>query len=195
MPAADQKIIKNLSIWGAVFAIIFGTLLHFVYVWSGKNFIVGLFAPVNESPWEHMKLVFTPILLFGLIDFYWLKIKLARAKATRNYPLCFALWKEIAAGIVFILLLFYSYTGIVGHSILAIDIGSFFVAIILAKWLGYAVLVGKFERFEFKGLNLIAAILLLALTGFFFYTTIDPPRCHPFFDSVTKTYGIYQSAE
>ena len=35
--------------------VIAGTLLHFVYGWSGRNLLVGLVSPVNESVWEHTK--------------------------------------------------------------------------------------------------------------------------------------------
>lgn len=182
MKQEDQKLIKNLSIWGAVFVIVIGTLLHFCYEWSGNNFIVGLFAPVNESPWEHMKLVFTPIILFAFVDWYYLKSK------ANN--LCFALLKEIGVAIVFILAIFYIYTSLVGHSILAIDILSFVIAAILAKWLGYQILIGKFNKWEFKGLNVISAIFIIIIMIFFIIATIDPPKVNLFLDPVTDTYGI-----
>jgi len=41
---------------GFVFCCILGTLSHFFYDWSGQNIIVGMFCPVNESVWEHLKL-------------------------------------------------------------------------------------------------------------------------------------------
>lgn len=184
MDEQTKKLIKNLSIWGAVFVIIAGSLLHFVYGWSGNNFVVGLFAPVNESPWEHMKLVFTPMILFGFVDFYYLKSKVT------NY--CFALLKEIGIGIVFILAVFYIYTSIVGHSILAVDISSFVIAVILAKYMGYIFLTETFKKYEFRGLNTISAILLIAIFAFFIYATLNPPHLNPFLDPVTNTYGIYQ---
>ncbi|MCL5795682.1 MAG: DUF6512 family protein, partial [Patescibacteria group bacterium] len=134
--------------------------------------------------WEHMKLVFTPMILFSFVDFYYLKSKVS------NY--CFVLLKEIAAAIVFILAVFYCYTYFIGHSILAIDIISFIVGVILAKWLGYLFLIGKFKKYEFKGLNLISAILLVALAAFFIIATINPPRVNLFLDPVTNTYGIWQ---
>lgn len=180
MSQQEQKLIRNLSIWGGVFAIIFGSVLHFVYAWSGNNFIVGLFAPMNESPWEHMKLVFTPLILFALIEYPLLKNKV------NNY--CFALFSEITLAIIFILAVFYTYTYLIGHSILAIDIGSFVIAIILAKYVGYKILVNK----NYRNLNTISIILLTALTLFFFYATINPPHIDLFLDSVTNTYGIYQ---
>ena len=60
---------KNLKldmIIGIIFVSAIGTLWHFVYEWSGQNFIVGFFFPVNESTWEHMKMLFFPMLLYSL---------------------------------------------------------------------------------------------------------------------------------
>lgn len=179
----SSKLITNLSVWGGVFAVIFGSVLHFVYSWSGNNFIVGLFAPVNESPWEHMKLVFTSLILFALIEYPLLKNKV------NNY--CFALLTEITIAIIFILTTFYTYTYFVDHSILAIDIGSFVAAIILAKYVGYKILINK----NYRNLNVISIILLTTLTLFFFYATINPPHIDLFLDSVTNTYGINQSQQ
>lgn len=60
---------KKLFIWGFLFMSVIGTLLHFVYEWSGNNSIVRLFAPWNESTWEHMKLLFFPMLVLVLFLF------------------------------------------------------------------------------------------------------------------------------
>ena len=176
-----QKLIKNLAIWGAVFVIIFGTLLHFFYDWSGHNFLVGFLAPINESVWEHMKLVFTPMILFAFIDYYYLRGKVD------DY--CFALLKQISFAIIFIIAVFYIYTSFVGHSVLAIDISSFIVAVILAKWFGYAILTKRFKQWEFKGINTVAAIVLVALAAFFVLATINPPQIGLFKDPVDNTYG------
>ena len=46
-----------------IFISVLGVLLHFTYEWSGDNAVVGLFSAVNESTWEHLKLLFFPFLL------------------------------------------------------------------------------------------------------------------------------------
>lgn len=43
---------------------VIGALLHFAYDVLGESPIVGLFAPVNESIWEHAKMVVWPIILW-----------------------------------------------------------------------------------------------------------------------------------
>ena len=48
---------------GIIFISLIGTLLHFMYEWSGHNKVVSLFAAVNESTWEHIKIAKTASLL------------------------------------------------------------------------------------------------------------------------------------
>lgn len=55
--------VKKNIFWGILFINLFGILLHFLYDFSGKVLIVGIFAPINESIWEHLKLGFYPIIL------------------------------------------------------------------------------------------------------------------------------------
>lgn len=42
-----------------IFISVLGVLLHFTYEWAGDNAVVGLFSAVNESTWEHLKLLFS----------------------------------------------------------------------------------------------------------------------------------------
>ena len=55
-------------IFSIILISIIGTLSHFLYDISNHNKIVGLFAAVNESTWEHIKIALTPTLLWGLLD-------------------------------------------------------------------------------------------------------------------------------
>ena len=48
----------NPNILGFVFVSIIGTVNHFVFEWSNENVITGIFTPINESSWEHLKLIF-----------------------------------------------------------------------------------------------------------------------------------------
>ena len=58
------------QIFSAIFAIILGTILHFTYTWSKNNSIVGLFSAINESTWEHLKLLFFPMLITTTIGYF-----------------------------------------------------------------------------------------------------------------------------
>ena len=87
---------------------IVGTLLHFVYEWSNHNKIVSLFAAVNESTWEHIKIALTPMFLWGLYDGYVYGF-------SPNYFLAKSI--SLLAVIIIIPLLFYGYKLITKNSI------------------------------------------------------------------------------
>ena len=126
----NQKKQLKCYIWaGIIFVLITGTLSHFLYEWTNKNVIAGLFTTVNESIWEHMKLVFFPMLIYS---------SLLISKLKNTYPciisaLCFG----ILAGTVCIPAFFYSYTFITGKSILIIDLAIFLFSTIIAFFLSY----------------------------------------------------------
>ena len=56
---------------------ILGSLSHFVYEWSGNNRFVGYFFAVNESTWEHLKLLFFPTVVYSVIEYFLVKNKIA----------------------------------------------------------------------------------------------------------------------
>lgn len=55
------------SIVGILFVIIVGFIAHFIFEATNENPVVAAFVPVNESVWEHLKLLVFPYLLFVLI--------------------------------------------------------------------------------------------------------------------------------
>ena len=66
----NSRKILNYQIISAIFAIILGTILHFTYDWSGNNAFVGALSSINESTWEHLKLVFYPMLITSIIRLF-----------------------------------------------------------------------------------------------------------------------------
>ncbi len=109
----------NLTV-GFLFVSILGILAHFVYDWTGQNTFMGMLTPVNESTWEHMKLLFFPALLYMPILSHYLK---------EDYPFILESYAwGILAGSIFIPVFFYSYSGILGFTLMPLDIASFFLA-------------------------------------------------------------------
>ena len=68
-----KKFYKSYVVIGFFVVGILGTLFHFVYDWSGQMWFVGLFVPVNESTWEHMKLLFVPMLIYIMLGNLYIK--------------------------------------------------------------------------------------------------------------------------
>ena len=60
--------LKRFCLVGFLVTTVLGILSHFVYDWTGGGFIIGLFFPVNESTWEHMKLMYFPLLAFSVAE-------------------------------------------------------------------------------------------------------------------------------
>lgn len=124
-----MKQLKCYTILGIFFVLILGTLSHFLYDWSGNHAIVGLFTPVNESVWEHMKLVFFPMLLYSLIMIF---------QCRRTYPcITSALCCGIVVGTLLVPALYYAYTFILGKNSFILDIGIFILSVLIAFGLSY----------------------------------------------------------
>lgn len=116
--------LKRYTIIGTIFVIITGTISHFIYEWSGNNFILGFFFPVNESTWEHMKLCFFPMLIYSLF---------MNKKLKDDYPcVASALLSGILLGTFLIPVIFFTYTGILGRNYLPLDIATFIFSVIIA---------------------------------------------------------------
>ena len=108
-----------------------GTLLHFLYELTNKAVWVAPFSGVNESTWEHMKLLFWPMFIFAIIQSFFFK-------GYENFW-CAKLYGTLL-GLAAIPVFFYTYNGVIGKSPDWINITIFFVSAALAyvceaKWL------------------------------------------------------------
>ena len=155
-----------------------GTILHFLYDWTGGNTLISPFSGVNESTWEHMKLLFWPLFLFALVqrlffedqeNYWWVKLA------------------EIVLGLILIPVLFYTYNGVFGKSPDWVNIAIFYIT---------ALLVFLFERWAFKydwphckyPVLAFAAICLIGAA--FVVFTFVPPQIPLFQDPLTGTHGV-----
>jgi len=160
---ATMNKLKCYTIIGILFVIIAGTLSHFIYKWSGQNFILGFLFPVSESTWEHMKLCFFPMLIYSL--FMAKRIKYPYPCVTS------ALLFGILLGTFLIPVIFYTYTGILGKNYLVLDIATFILSIILAFIAAYRLTLScKMNSYTYW---LGLAILVMAVC-FFVFTYLPP---------------------
>lgn len=165
-----MKLIKQYTIGGIIFVLITGTLAHFLYNWTGNNAIVGLFTPVNESIWEHMKLLFFPMLIYSLIVIF----KFRKTCPCIPSALCFG----IIAGTLSIPILFYAYTSIIGKDIFLLDIGIFIISILIAFCSSYKLALScGLESYTFL-LCCLAGLLFICFVLF----TYHPPQARIFID-------------
>ena len=155
-----------------------GTILHFLYDWTGESVLVSPFSGVNESTWEHMKLLFWPLFLFALVQRLFFKNQ-------KNYW-CVKL-TEILLGLALIPVLFYTYNGVLEKSPDWINIAIFYIT---------ALLVFLFEWWAFKNNRLqckyprFAFAIVCLIGGLFVAFTFAPPQIPLFQYPLTGTYGI-----
>ena len=174
-----KKYVLKWEISGIVFVFLLGALLHFLFEWSGESRVVGLFASVNESVWEHFKQGFWPMCLFAAIEYKFLRGHVNNfftAKAAAVYLI------PIITGLVF-----YAYTAIIGEEILIVDILIFLVAVIVGQLISYKILIST--RLP-KYTNIISPVLIILLALILMLFTFYPPHLPIFLDGNTGTYGI-----
>lgn len=152
-----NKRYKKITGLGILWTLVLGTLSHFFYQWSHENMLVGLFSPVNESVWEHLKLLFFPALTYMFIE------RKVMGKAMPGL-----LGKNLLglfAGLLVMPLLFYGYTAFSGKSILWVDIGIFGVCVLLTFLLPYKLRNRQISK-EAEGA--VRKILWILLAAFLF---------------------------
>lgn len=163
-----------------LFSLILGTLLHFTYEWSGNNLFVGSFSAVNESIWEHLKLVFYPMIIAMIVEYFFIK------ENVNNYIEAKTI--GIFTAISFIVIAFFTYSGIIGTSIIVIDILIFIFSIILGECIAYKLMKRKNES-TVLSTSLSIIILIFFLLCFMIFTYL-PLEVNLFRDITTGTYGI-----
>ena len=176
----DKNKIRNYQIFSTIFVCILGTLLHFTYELSGGNSIIASFSAVNESVWEHLKLLFFPMLLTTIIGYFYI------GKNVPNF-LC-SKTIGIITSILFTIIFFYTYSGILGKNIAIIDISSFFIATILGEYVAYRLI-----NSTFKCNHKIAIIILIIIGICFIDFTYSAPKLGIFKDPITGQYGIIKN--
>ena len=175
-----MKQVSSLWQWaGFGAATLLGTILHFLYDWTGGRLWAAPFSGVNESVWEHMKLLFWPLLFFAMVQrlFFREQKNFWRVK----------LW-SILLGLLLIPVLFYTYNGALGKSPDWVNIAIFYLS---------AGVVFLFEERAFKTARpssrfSFAAICLMGIL--FVVFSFAPPRIPLFQDPVTGIYGISKDA-
>lgn len=175
-----NKSLKLFLITGGILVSALGALSHFVYEWTGQNQLAGLFVPVSESIWEHMKLLFFPMLLAALFLTVLLK---------RTYPHIFTgMLAGLLTGTAAIPVLFYTYSGILGYFIPAVDIAIFYISVCAGFFIAYRLTISPYA----ESLNhLLACLTLLMLAAFVLFSN-DPPSLGIFAEPEISAAFLYR---
>ena len=172
---------RNLFLWqfsGFALVSLGGTLLHYLYDWTDGSVLIAPFSGVNESTWEHMKLLYFPLFLFALVQSRFFK-------EHENYW-CVKL-AGTAVGLMLIPVLFYSYNGAIGKSPDWLNIAIFFIS-------AAAVFLLETRLFKRNALTCkrpwLAFGILFLMGVLFAAFTFATPQLRIFQDPLTGTYGI-----
>ena len=174
---------QRLALWelgGFLFTAAQGTALHFTYGWSGGNLLAAAFSAVNESVWEHMKLLFFPAFFWSVGQVCFLG---------RNYPNFLAVRAlSVLAGTALVPVLYYTYTGIVGTHVLWADIAVFLLAVLGTFALDFRLL----RRGRLTGwlAQVLGLAVLWALAFLFVWCTFRPPRMALWLDVAAGIYRL-----
>lgn len=161
---------------------IFGCINHFVYKISGFNPIIGIFAPINESTWEHLKLLFFPYILYTFAEYF------IYGKNINGF--IFSRTKGLLAGLVFIPAGFYTYTAILGTNYFIVDILLFFISVYLSFRISTAAINKKIKTGISRTIS--ALLLITGITILFIGFTFYPPAA-PLFENPIITTSLYNN--
>ena len=162
---------ETYTLLGILVLFVVGSLFHFLYSLTGECFIVGLFVPINESIFEHTKMVVLPIFIWWSI-FYLFRKKDLFVNAWFTSALI-----AMISAIIAIPMLFYFYSQAFGIESLVIDILILLVSLAIGQILGlHYYRHGKGIEYHFAIFLMIVIIILFA------FFTINPPA-FPIFNS------------
>lgn len=162
--------VSKKNIFMIIFLFLLSFLWHFMYDWF-PSVLTSIFFPVNESIWEHMKIIFYCLLIGSVLE-----------KKGNNYYLNILV--KPLVGVLFYLIIFIPLYLIFGESMF-ISLSLMLFTYIIMELLGIKIL--KQEELNIKVLPIIIIILISIL---FSILTYYPLHNFLFFDSVKLGYGI-----
>lgn len=156
---------KKYHITAFFFILVAGTLLHFTYAWSGGSTFVSYFSAVNESIWEHLKLIYFPSLAFSVYEYFVYGKNRADFWAVKM--------TAILSALVFTVVFFYTYSGVLGFNLLFLDLLDFVLSDFVCCYVSLMLLNSSVSGSKSDSVKGIAVLVLLFLC--FIIWTDNPP--------------------
>ncbi len=165
------------QLWGFVITSLLGTLLHFLYEWTGEAVWAATISGVNESTWEHMKLLFFPAVTFAVFESFFMR--------ERRDFWCIKL-RGIVLGTLLIPVIYYTYNGAIGKSPDWLNISIFFISAAVAFIYEARHMRKREPVCTYPKLSIAVLCVLGALFGVFTFVT---PEIGIFMDPVSGEFG------
>lgn len=166
------------ALGGFLFTVAAGTALHFFWKWTGYSRIAAAFSAVNESTWEHMKILFFPMFLFSMVQI-WLQ-DAANFLAVRGF--------SVLIGTILIPVLHYTYIGATGSHSQWVDLAAFLISAAAVFVLDF--IMRRTVRCSSGWQQVLGFAILWALALIFILWTYRPPNLALFQDPITGGMGL-----
>lgn len=159
---------------GTIIVFCICTLFHFLYDLCQQNLIIGLLVPVNESVFEHLKMIPLPLFLWWIFSY---KIYHHINRDSWFFGAFMAVIISMASVMVF----YYLYSGMFGCENVFVDIFILAIAIFIGQLGGYRI----YLRHRAPALLISVSMFLMIIVVFALFT-VFPPQI-PFFMDPTIT--------
>ncbi len=173
------KEIKYL-LYGIPILFIIGSLFHFFYDFFNQNILIGLIAPVNESIWEHNKLIILPMVLYFVIYYFYNKNNINK----NTWFLCLVISLIISTTLV--PMLYYTYTESLGFESLIIDILILLFAIAFGQIISIYIYKIKIDNVNY----LLSILIIIFFIVIYMIFTVYTPKLPIFYSENSESYGI-----
>lgn len=173
----DKKLLLLEAI-GLLFCWIGSFIFHFAFDWLGKPQALAWLFATTESVWEHSKIIFFPFAIYSFIEYFILKPNMQTFLTAKSIPLMLCIPAMLTS--------FYTYSGIIGRNITAIDIIIALAIILAMNIASYKILVKRYVAKYVYTYATIVAIITICLIIF----TYLPPHINLFYDTLKQRYGF-----
>ena len=169
---------KKWKIISPIILFILCSITHFGYNLF-PNFITSIIFPVNESIFEHMKMIYTSVLLFSLIEYL--------INKKRNWHINNLGINPFISGITNIasFLMLYLPSRLILNENMIFTFIILFISNIITAFVSYKIL--SIKQFMDNKIGLVLTFLLYIP---FAYFTYNPPHNSIFYDPKEELYGI-----
>ncbi len=162
-----------------IFIFLIGFIIHNLYEWC-PNIVTLILSPVNESVFEHMKMIYTSYIIWIIIKYFILK----KYNIKENNFLL----KELLTflfNITLFLTIYWPIYSKFGENML-VTLTIYLISIIISQILNYFI---EFKK-DSNVLNIISLIVIFLIYAFTTYLTYNPPICKFFLDPTNNSYGL-----
>ena len=171
--------LKKTKISSAIIIFILCIIFHYIYSWF-PNKLFSIFFPVNESIWEHMKLIMSSILFNSFLEYFLLK--------KNNIPFnnyITSVFLSGTLGIIIFLIIYLPLYYLFGENFI-LNIIILFITICLCEIISYYILKSE-KQYFIDYISLLGLILVYIVFGILTYYPVINDL---FYDKSKEKYGI-----